>query len=83
MRDDGEFARQLGMLLRATRMARGQTLAQVSAAFPGHLTAPTLRTYEAGTRDIPVGQLEAIAAFYGVPPAEFIPPPPCTPRCGP
>lgn len=70
---EAQFARRLGALLRAERMARGWTLAQAAGKFPGHLAPATLRSYEAGIRAMQAETFEKLAAFYGVPPEELIP----------
>jgi transcriptional regulator with XRE-family HTH domain len=70
---DRGFDQQTGMLLRATRMARGWSLYQVAAAFPGRLEPMTLRSWEIGSRAMTAEKLAEIAAFYRVPVIDLIP----------
>ena len=71
--DTTEFNRQLGAVLRATRMARGLSLKAVADRFPGDLKVTVLGSYERGHRAIHVERLAELAAFYGVAPAVLIP----------
>jgi transcriptional regulator with XRE-family HTH domain len=71
--DPAEFSRQLGALLRATRMARGWSLYDVADRFPGQLPPMTLQSYELGRRKVPLQKLAAIAAFYHVQITDLIP----------
>ena len=68
-----EFSRRLGRNLRATRMAHGLSLAAAGALFPGGLKPQTLRSWEAGLREMTVESLVALAGFYGVAPAALVP----------
>ncbi len=68
------FGRELGANLRAMRMARHLSLKAIERRFPGSIKASTLRSWEAGGREIPIEKLAGLAAFYGVATASLIPP---------
>lgn len=75
-RDQGpvsEFSRQLGAFLRVTRKRRGLSLHDVQVVSRGHWKATTIRSWEAGVREIAVETLAELAAFYGVPVTALIP----------
>ena len=70
----GRFNWLLGASLRAVRMALGLSLADVTRISGGRLRGPTLCSYERGWRQLGPEGLVELAAFYGVPAADLIPP---------
>lgn len=70
----GGFARAFGARLREARRQRGLTLQNVESGSDGAFTSVTLSSYERGDRTMSVARLVDLAAFYGVPPAELLPP---------
>lgn len=65
------FSRALGANLRTERLARRLSLQDVERL--SGLKKNTLRSWESGERMMPLEQLIAMAAFYGVPAAGLIP----------
>jgi len=90
--DNGEgrsdYARALGVRLRAIRAQQGLSLHGVEAKSDGRWKAVVIGSYERGDRAVTVQRLAELADFYGVPVAELLPgawgapPPPWRPRRG-
>src|SRR5947209_7587119 len=62
-----EYARQLGVRLRAVRDQRGWSLHDVQVASGGRFSGSAVGTYERGERSISVRRLAELAELYGVP----------------
>jgi transcriptional regulator with XRE-family HTH domain len=67
------FLRELGAWLRAERMSRGWSLQETAAMIPWKMPHTTLRSYEAGTREMSARTFQALAGFWGVPVDDLIP----------
>ena len=61
--------------LRAIRVSKGLTLAQVSSQSKGSISAIALGSYERGDRSLSTQKLFEISQIYGVPVAELLSPP--------
>jgi transcriptional regulator with XRE-family HTH domain len=71
--ETGAFARQLGGWLRFYRELRGLSLPQLGRQLGAPQGWQALRSYEDGSRAIKPETLSALAAFYGVDVADFLP----------
>ena len=75
--DNGEgrsdYARALGVRLRAIRAQQGLSLHGVEARSDGRWKAVVIGSYERGDRAVTVQRLAELADFYGVPVAELLP----------
>jgi len=75
--DNGEgrsdYARALGVRLRAIRAQQGLSLHGVEAKSDGRWKAVVIGSYERGDRAVTVQRLAELADFYGVPVAELLP----------
>lgn len=69
-----DYQKRLGERLRAIRAQQSLTLQQVQRRSGGKWKAVVIGSYERGDRAIPVAKLADLAAFYGVPLADLLPP---------
>ncbi len=69
----GEYARELGVRLRAIRQQQGLSLPGVEQKSDGRWKAVVVGSYERGNRAVTVLKLAELAQFYGVPLAELLP----------
>src|SRR5438477_8859473 len=74
--DDHDFARRLGARLRAVRVQKRWSLADVQTACHGEFSAAAVGSYERGERLISVPRLNRLASMYRVPLEELLPPEP-------
>ena len=70
-----DYARALGIKLRAVRNQQGLSLQGVEAKSQGTWKAVVVGSYERGDRAVTVQRLAELADFYGVPMAELLPEP--------
>lgn len=68
-----EYAKALGLRLRAIRTQQGLSLHGVEEKSQGRWKAVVVGSYERGDRAVTVQKLSELAAFYGVPVAELLP----------
>ena len=68
-----DYARALGMRLRAIRTQQGLSLHGVEEKSEGRWKAVVVGSYERGDRAVSVQRLADLAEFYGVPVAELLP----------
>lgn len=68
-----EYAKRLGERLRQIRQQKGMSLQDVQEASQGRWKAAVVGAYERGDRNVTVGRLSELAAFYGVPVSELMP----------
>ena len=71
---DASYQERLGERLRAIRQQQGLTLQQVEEKSQGRWKAVVVGSYERGDRAVSVAKLADLAAFYGAPVAELLPP---------
>lgn len=71
---DASYQERLGERLRAIRQQQGLTLQQVEEKSQGSWKAVVVGSYERGDRAVSVAKLADLAAFYGVPVGELLPP---------
>jgi len=70
---EGEYARRLGVRLRAVRELRGWSLRDVEVESGGRFSGSAVGSYERATRLLSVPRLHSLAVFYGVPVARLLP----------
>ncbi len=68
-----EYAKALGIKLRAIRTQQGLSLHGVEDKSQGRWKAVVVGSYERGDRAVTVQRLSELADFYGVPVAELLP----------
>jgi transcriptional regulator with XRE-family HTH domain len=68
-----DYAKTLGMRLRAIRTQQGLSLHGVEEKSEGRWKAVVVGSYERGDRAVTVQRLSELAEFYGVPLAELLP----------
>jgi transcriptional regulator with XRE-family HTH domain len=68
-----EYARELGVRLRAIRQQQGLSLHGVEQKSNGRWKAVVVGSYERGDRAVTVPKLAELAQFYNVPLAELLP----------
>lgn len=68
-----DYARALGVRLRAIRTQKGLSLHGVEEKSGGRWKAVVVGSYERGDRAVTVQKLAELADFYGVPVAELLP----------
>ncbi len=71
---DSSYTRQVGLRLRAVRRAKRLSLHDVEMDSGKEFKASVLGAYERGERAISVPRLQRLAAFYGVPVDQLLPP---------
>lgn len=64
---------EVGARLRDVRLQQGLTLQEVERSSGGRWKAVVVGSYERGDRAITIARLLELAAFYRVPPSEFLP----------
>ncbi len=69
----GEYARELGVRLRAIRQQQGLSLPGVEQKSDGRWKAAVVGSYERGNRAVTVLKLAELAQFYSLPLAELLP----------
>ncbi|MDQ1681312.1 MAG: hypothetical protein QOI42_2171 [Frankiaceae bacterium] len=68
-----DYARALGIRLRAIRTQQGLSLHGVEEKSSGKWKAVVVGSYERGDRSVTVAKLAELAEFYGVPVSELLP----------
>jgi transcriptional regulator with XRE-family HTH domain len=75
--DEGEtelYNQSIGRRLRAIRKQKGFSLQEVEAKSEQEFKASVLGAYERGERSLSLPRLQRLAAFYGVPVDQLLPP---------
>jgi len=70
---EGEYAKRLGMRLRAVRELRGWSLRDVEVESGGRFSGSAVGSYERATRLLSVPRLHSLAELYGVPLTRLLP----------
>jgi transcriptional regulator with XRE-family HTH domain len=70
---DRDYAKQLGIRLRAIRTQQGMSLQAVERKSDGKWKAVVVGSYERGDRSVSVSRLAELSDFYGVPINELLP----------
>lgn len=68
----GRLAKEIGVVLRLARKARGLALRDASTLSSGMFKPSSLASYERGERTLSVEKFLSLTAIYGVPPARLI-----------
>ena len=68
-----DYAKVLGLRLRAIRTQQGLSLHGVEEKSQGHWKAVVVGSYERGDRAVTVQRLSELAGFYGIPVHELLP----------
>lgn len=71
--DAHSYARAVGQNLRRIRQQKGMSLADVQERSGGKWKAAVVGAYERGDRNVTIGRLAELAAFYEVPITEILP----------
>ena len=72
--DNRAYAKALGENLRRVRQERGLSLMRIEEKTDGRFKAVVIGSYERADRAVTVQRLAELAEFYGVNPAELLPP---------
>ena len=73
-REISDHQRRIGARLRSIRNQQGLSLAEVQQRSEDRWKAVVVGAYERGDRTITIARLQELAAFYGVPLADLLPP---------
>ena len=73
-RESKTYALAVGARLRQVRQERGLSLMRIEEKSDGRFKAVVIGSYERADRAVTVSRLAELAEFYGVTPAELLPP---------
>jgi len=73
-KESKSYALAVGARLRQVRRERGLSLMRIEQKTDGHFKAVVIGSYERADRAVTVSRLAELAEFYGLTPAELLPP---------
>ena len=73
-KESKSYALAVGARLRQVRRERGLSLMGIEQKTDGHFKAAVIGSYERADRAVTVSRLAELAEFYGLTPAELLPP---------